>query len=121
VKGAVNITYLDEDELVQAIGTVGPVSIAFQVASDFRFYDGGVYDSKICKSAPNNVNHAVLAVGYGYDTESGLDFYSVKNSWGTDWGLDGVGTRHEGWCIGITDPLTCVHLSLSFASQVFPH
>jgi hypothetical protein len=31
VAGAVNITFLDENELVEAVGTVGPVSVAFQV------------------------------------------------------------------------------------------
>lgn len=34
----------DEDgELYNAVGTVGPVSIAYDVASDFRFYKKGVY------------------------------------------------------------------------------
>lgn len=35
------------------------------------------------------VNHAVLVVGYGTDEESGLNYYLVKNSWGTGWGQDG--------------------------------
>ena len=30
-----------------------------QVASDFRLYDAGVYDSKVCKNGPEDVNHAV--------------------------------------------------------------
>ncbi len=66
----------------------GPVSVAFQVVSDFRFYKSGVYSSTECLNGPNDVNHAVLAVGYGIDNK-GKDYYIIKNSWGPDWGKDG--------------------------------
>jgi cathepsin H len=59
-----NITSYDEDELLQAVGTAGPVSIAYEVADDFRHYKSGVYDGK-CKTDPQSVNHAVVAIGYG--------------------------------------------------------
>jgi len=73
---------------LDAIANVGPVSIAFEVASDFRFYKDGVYNSKVCKSGPQNVNHAVLAVGYN-STISKVPYYIIKNSWGATWGMDG--------------------------------
>lgn len=34
-----------------------------------------------------NINHAVVVVGYG--TENGMDYWLVRNSWGTGWGEDG--------------------------------
>lgn len=52
-------------------------------------YTSGVYTSTTCGNTPADVNHAVLAVGYGTDPESGLDYWIVKNSWGTDWGDEG--------------------------------
>ncbi|ETO74854.1 hypothetical protein F444_09492 [Phytophthora nicotianae P1976] len=87
VDQVVNITARNENELKAAVGSTGPVSIAFQVVSDFRFYKSGVYESKECHSGEKDVNHAVLAVGYG--VEDGKDHWIVKNSWGTKWGMDG--------------------------------
>ena len=95
-----NITSFDEDDLVAAIAQVGPVSIAYQVSPDFRFYSHGVYDSfnvttneTMCQSGPKDVNHAVVAVGYG-ETEANenspsIHFYIVRNSWGTSFGMEG--------------------------------
>lgn len=87
VAGVHNITAKDEQELVAAVGTTGPVSIAYEVASDFRNYHNGTYDGN-CSTSPTDVNHAVVAVGYGTDT-AGKDYFIVRNSWGTSWGMDG--------------------------------
>lgn len=88
VADSVNITAGAEDELKQAVGLVRPVSVAFQVIQDFRFYKGGVYTSNHCGQGPMDVNHAVLAVGYG-TTEEGTPYWIIKNSWGATWGVDG--------------------------------
>mmetsp|Transcript_35777 Transcript_35777/g.6450 ORF Transcript_35777/g.6450 Transcript_35777/m.6450 type:complete len:98 (-) Transcript_35777:35-328(-) len=66
----------------------GPVSIAFDCVDDFMHYKSGVYSSDNCGTLPSQVNHAVLAVGYGV-TDDGEDYWIVKNSWGTDWGDKG--------------------------------
>lgn len=85
-----NITQGDESDtgLPGAI-VKNPVSICYQVASDFRNYRSGVYVSKVCKSGPMDVNHAVLAVGYDTDPSTKLPYYWVKNSWGTSFGIEG--------------------------------
>jgi len=49
-------------------------------------YKGGVL-TKGCGAVP--LNHAVLLVGYGKDSSTGLDFWIIKNTWGTKWGEGG--------------------------------
>jgi len=87
--GSGNITSGDEKALLQALFTHGPVSIAFEVTDDFENYSGGVYVGTTCHKDTQHVNHAVLAVGFGYDAKNNLDYWIVKNSWGTTWGEEG--------------------------------
>lgn len=112
VSGVFNITSYDEDEIVQAVASAGPVSIAYQVASDFHLYSHGVYDSynattkkPVCGSAPSDVNHAVVVVGYGDTMEQPpTPFYIIRNSWGNQWGMEGYFwmVRGKNMC-GISD------------------
>uniref|UniRef100_A0A8C4N5A2 Dipeptidyl peptidase 1 n=1 Tax=Eptatretus burgeri TaxID=7764 RepID=A0A8C4N5A2_EPTBU len=70
----------------------GPVVVGFQVYDDFMYYSSGVYHHTGLDDVFNpfeQTNHAVLIVGYGHDATSGLDFWTVKNSWGEEWGEDG--------------------------------
>jgi cathepsin H len=83
-----NITEKDEDGIVLAVGTVGPVSIAYEVNDDFQQYSSGVFQSDNCDTDPQSVNHAVLVVGYD-TTSDGVPYFIVKNSWGESFGIDG--------------------------------
>ena len=62
----------------------GVVSVAIDASSSkFQFYSGGIITQ--CSTSIGIVwiikDHAVAAVGYGYDASSGLNYYLVKNSW----------------------------------------
>lgn len=58
-----------------------PVSITVYVDSGFSAYRSGVY-THAC-GAEEDINHAVIAVGYDSDS------FKVRNSWGPDWGENG--------------------------------
>lgn len=85
--GSYNITQNDETSLKEALYHAGPISVAFEVVDGFKNYKTGVYSSDKCGKGPEDVNHAVLAVGYG--VENGVKHWIVKNSWGTQWGDNG--------------------------------
>jgi cathepsin L len=69
---------------LKAAITQQPVSIAVEAdQQSFQGYHSGV----ITSGCGQNLDHGVLAVGYG--TLSGQGFFLVKNSWGASWGDQG--------------------------------
>ncbi len=61
-----------------------PVSVAIEADQRaFQLYSSGVFTS----ACGTNLDHGVGLVGYG--TMSGTDYYILRNSWGTSWGVGG--------------------------------
>ena len=58
---------------------------SFSAKSVFHYTSGVISD----ESCGTKLDHAVIAVGYGHDEASGLDYYLVRNSWGSSWGENG--------------------------------
>ena len=84
------ITKGDEEELKSAVANIGPVAILIDASQNsFQFYRTGVYNEPQCGNRNRDLDHAVLAVGYSTDEETGQDYWLVKNSWGTYWGDQG--------------------------------
>nr|CAH7747554.1 unnamed protein product [Callosobruchus chinensis] len=87
IKSYVNVTIQDEKALAHAVATIGPISCAMD-ASYLSTYSHGIIDSSCgCGSDRFFLNHGVLVVGYG--EEKGVEYWLVKNSWGTAWGDKG--------------------------------
>ena len=57
--GSVNLTKGDEGALKYYLATKGPVSVAFDVASDFRDYKSGVYSSTVCSHDAEHASRRV--------------------------------------------------------------
>jgi len=87
----VNITSGDEMGLTTASSITPGVSVCIDASqSGFKLYKTGVYRDQQCKKGVDDLDHAVLVVGYGtYVNGTSTDYYLVKNSWGGDWGDKG--------------------------------
>ena len=77
----------NETKLRNVLASVGPISIGMSVKDKFYDYSAGIFDFKECPNNENGINHAMLLVGYGTDELTGIDYWLLKNSWGTDWGV----------------------------------
>lgn len=81
----------DELSLLDALATVGPVSVALDASRGWQTYAGGVMAPRTflgCSSSPDKADHGVAVVGYGTDPVGG-DYWIVRNSWGSSWGEGG--------------------------------
>lgn len=85
VKGGKAFSPSGVQSMQTAIMTSGPLAVAFTVYADFPTYKSGVY-KHVSGSALGG--HAVEMIGWG--TESGTDYWVIKNSWNEEWGDGGT-------------------------------
>lgn len=64
----------------------GPIQVGFKVYRSFMTYHRGIYHKKKKEKVPEG-GHAVKIVGYGVDGKH--KYWTVANSWNTDWGENG--------------------------------
>jgi C1A family cysteine protease len=105
VKSFTDVTKNSDAAMMSALAQQ-PVSIAIEAdQSAFQLYKSGVFTG----TCGTSLDHGVLAVGYG--TLDGTDYYKVKNSWGTSWGMSGyillergAGVQAAGQCGMLSGP-----------------
>lgn len=97
---------LSTDHALMSALAKQPVAVAIEAdQSSFQFYSSGV----LTKACGTHLDHGVLAVGYG-TSEDGIDYYKIKNSWGTTWGEEGYirlergGDQEKGQCGILSSP-----------------
>lgn len=74
----------DEADMAAYLVQHGPLAMAMDVSA-ISSYISGVYNPSSCSKTA--LDHALLIVGYG--TVNGLDYWTIKNSWGASWGEKG--------------------------------
>ncbi|XP_010767912.1 digestive cysteine proteinase 2-like, partial [Notothenia coriiceps] len=111
IKSYTNVTSGDAEALKLALFKNGPVAVSIDAGHrSFVFYSHGVYYEPACGNTTADLDHAVLAVGYG--TLNQEPYWLVKNSWSTYWGNDGyiLMSMKDNNC-GVTTDATYVTLA----------
>lgn len=107
-RGAAVLPEGDEETLKQVVAKYGPVAVGIDADSElFMSYQQGVYKNEFCKQKLEELDHAVLIVGYGTSEQLG-DYWIVKNSWSSMWGEKGYVrmARNQGNMCGIATTAT---------------
>lgn len=96
----------DEDTMMKYVGTTAPLSICVD-AKKWQNYKSGLFGPRLCGGT--QIDHCVQIVGYDQDSKS-YPFWNVRNSWNTDWGMDGYIQLTEGYntCGLASEPTTVV-------------
>ncbi|ABI35734.1 cathepsin [Ectropis obliqua nucleopolyhedrovirus] len=80
--GCYRYIVLQEEKLKDLLRAVGPIPIAIDASGIANYYQGVI---NYCEN--HGLNHAVLLVGYG--VENNIPYWTIKNTWGEDWGENG--------------------------------
>ncbi|KAH9693158.1 hypothetical protein KPL70_016590 [Citrus sinensis] len=97
IDGYKDVPENNEKQLLQAV-VAQPVSVGICGSERaFQLYSSGIFTGPCSTS----LDHAVLIVGY--DSENGVDYWIIKNSWGRSWGMNGYMhmQRNTGNSLGI--------------------
>lgn len=88
---ALNVKVIPEGNETALLAAIqqGPVSVGID-ASGLQNYNRGIFDGD-CSNDPEEVDHAVVVVGYGFMNykNATIYYYKLANSWNVSWGDQG--------------------------------
>jgi len=77
--------YKCSENVVYSLLQKGPLNVGIDASGDdFQSYASGVFTGACSAS-----NHAVIMAGYGLDSATNKQYWLIRNSWGTTWGMNG--------------------------------
>ena len=76
----------NEEEMKQFLIDNGPLIVGFN-SNPLKTYSSGILDATEAQCPKSGINSVGLLVGYG--TSNGIDYWTVKNTWGKSWGENG--------------------------------
>ncbi|CAF2421402.1 unnamed protein product [Rotaria sp. Silwood2] len=80
----------NEKTMAAALVNYGPLFIGLDADSKlFMFYKSGVLNINNCPTRRQDMDHAMVVVGYGYDSALQMPYWIIKNSWAQKWGENG--------------------------------
>jgi len=71
-----------------AVFAYGAVNASMKASPAFKYYTGGVFDEQPTDYIhPDNIDHAIVIIGWDDSKQAWL----IRNSYGVNWGMDGYG------------------------------
>ncbi len=99
----------NEDLLLKNLVSTAPVSICVVANGDWQSYVSGVIESD-CPHDYRALNHCTQLVGFSTDSKG--KYWIVRNSWGTNWGVQGyINLRYGSNLCGLADEATFVTIN----------
>jgi len=81
--GYVNVASQDVNQMKAALA-IKPLSVSIEADQpSFQSYRGGIFNG----ACGTSLDHATNVVGWG--AENGVEYWIMRNSWGTSWGEQG--------------------------------
>eukprot|EP01135_Chromosphaera_perkinsii_P011370 Nk52_evm15s2391 gene=Nk52_evmTU15s2391 len=74
-----------EHQMMSEIFARGPIVCGVAVTDELEKYQGGIFHDK---TGAQEISHDIEVAGFG-ETEDGVKYWIVRNSWGTAWGEKG--------------------------------